>query len=211
MVAGALRTYRLLQTVCDDRKHSLPDSCPAKVRFFKKNQPYLNDLCKIIVFLKLYSKRKMIRFVKIFCFAGICLSCHGELLAQSLEQAKRLYLAGKYAEAKPMFEKLVKQAPNNASYNHWYGVCCLETGDRETAESYLKISAGRRVQESYRYLGELYIHAYRFDEAAGMYREYIEILSKKNEDIEPYKKKLALAEKAQRMVEKVENIQSRSY
>ncbi|MDR1557201.1 MAG: tetratricopeptide repeat protein, partial [Tannerellaceae bacterium] len=92
-------------------------------------------------------------------------------------------------------------------YNHWYGVCCLETGDAETAEPYLKIAASRRVQEAYRYLGELYIKAYRFDEAAGMYAEYIDLLSKKNEDTEPYKKRLELAEKAQRMVEKVENIQ----
>jgi tetratricopeptide (TPR) repeat protein len=129
------------------------------------------------------------------------------LLAQSLEQARRLYLAGKYDEAKPVFEKLVKQAPNNASYNHWYGVCCFETGDMETAESYLKTAASRRVQESSRYLGELYIQAYRFDEAARRYEEYIEIISKKNEDIEPYKRRLNLAEKAQRMVEKVENIQ----
>jgi TolA-binding protein len=124
-----------------------------------------------------------------------------------LEQAKRLYTSGKYAEAKPAFEKLVKQAPNNASYNHWYGVCCLETGDKETAESYLKIAANRRVQESYRYLGELYIQSYCFDEAARMYEEYIEIISPKNEDIEPYKKRLELAQKAQRMVERVENIQ----
>jgi tetratricopeptide (TPR) repeat protein len=140
------------------------------------------------------------------CFAGICLCCGGNGFAQSLEQAKRLYTAGKYAEAKPAFEKLVKQAPNNASYNHWYGVCCFETNDPQTAEAYLKMAANRRVQESYRYLGELYMQAYRFDEAAGMYTEYIHILAKKNEDVEPYRKRLEVAEKAQRMVEKVENI-----
>jgi tetratricopeptide (TPR) repeat protein len=128
------------------------------------------------------------------------------LSAQSLEQARRLYAAGNYVEAKPAFEKLVKQSPNNASYNHWYGVCCFETGDMETAESYLKVAASRRVQESYRYLGDLYTRAYRFGEGAAMYAEYIDILSKRNEDIELYKKKQELAEKAQRMVERVENI-----
>ncbi|MDR1919605.1 MAG: tetratricopeptide repeat protein [Tannerellaceae bacterium] len=141
------------------------------------------------------------------CLVVGCSSGGSLLFAQSLEQAKRLYTAGKYAEAKPAFEKLVKQAPNNASYNHWYGVCCFETGDMEHAEPYLKIAANRRVQEAYHYLGELYIQAYRFDEATGMYEEYIDILAKKNEDIEPFKKRLELAEKAQRMVEKVENIQ----
>jgi hypothetical protein len=77
----------------------------------------------------------------------------------------------------------------------------------ENAESYLKVAANRRVQEAYRYLGELYIKAYRFDEAASMYEEYIDMLAKKNEDIEPYKKRLELAGKAQRMMDKVENIQ----
>jgi tetratricopeptide (TPR) repeat protein len=136
---------------------------------------------------------------------GLCGA--GGLRAQSLEQAKRLYSEGKYAEAKPAFEKLVRQSPNNASYNHWYGVCCFETGDTETAEPYLKTAAGRRVQEAYRYLGELYIKTYRFGEAAGMYEEYIDILAKKKEDIEPYARRLEMAEKARRMVEKVENIQ----
>ena len=150
----------------------------------------------------------MIQYIKIIiCLAGIGLSGTGSLRAQSLEQAKRLYSEGKYAEAKPVFEKLVKQSPNNASYNHWYGVCCFETGDMETAEPYLKTAAGRRVQEACRYLGELYIKTYRFGEAAGMYEEYIDVLSKKKEDTEPYKRRLELSEKAQRMVEKVENIQ----
>jgi tetratricopeptide (TPR) repeat protein len=138
--------------------------------------------------------------------SAIGLFCSCSLFAQSLEQAKRLYTAGRYAEARPVFEKLARQSPNNASYNHWYGVCCFETGDMEMAEPYLKIAANRRVQEAYRYLGELYIKTYRFDEAAEMYAEYIDILSKKNEDIEPYKKQLETAEKAQRMVDKVENI-----
>lgn len=129
------------------------------------------------------------------------------MTAQSLEQAKRLYVAGKYAEALPVFEKLVKQAPNNASYNYWYGVCCFETGNVTAAEPHLKIAVTRRVQEAYRYLGELYIKTYRFSEAADVYGTYIGILSKKNEDIEPHKKRLELAEKAQRMVDKVENIQ----
>ncbi|MDR1645650.1 MAG: tetratricopeptide repeat protein [Tannerellaceae bacterium] len=150
----------------------------------------------------------MIQSIKrIICLTGIGFFCCSSLFAQSLEQAKRLYTAGKYTEAKPVFEKLVKQSPNNASYNHWYGVCCFETDDAETAEVYLKIAASRRVQEAYRYLGELYLKAYRFSESATMYAEYVDILSKKDEDIEPYKKRLELAEKAQRMIERVENIQ----
>lgn len=46
-----------------------------------------------------------------------------------------------------------ERAPNNSSYNQWYGVCLYETGDKKSAEKYLKVAAKRNVQEAYRYLG----------------------------------------------------------
>lgn len=127
--------------------------------------------------------------------------------AQSLDQAKKLYNEGQYAEAKPAFERLVQRVPNNSSYNHWYGVCCFETGDYETAEKHLLIAVKRKVQESFRYMGDLYYLTYRFDKAAEMYDEYITLLTKKKQDTEIFEDKLALAEKGQRMLERVENIQ----
>ena len=78
-----------------------------------------------------------------------------------------------------MFEKLVKQAPSNASYNQWYGVCCFETGDLAGAEKHLKVAVKRRVQDAYRYLGEVYYQTYRFNEAEEMFDEYITLLTKK--------------------------------
>ena len=50
--------------------------------------------------------------------------------AQSLAQAKQLFLNGEFEQAKPAFQKLVKQAPSNANYNYWYGACCYETGEK---------------------------------------------------------------------------------
>ncbi len=150
---------------------------------------------------------KMVRLIKKLVYiTGIVICCTG-LHAQSLDQAKKLYNEGQYEEAKPAFERLVKQAPNNASYNHWYGVCCYETGDMENAEKYLEVAVKRRVQEAYRYLGEVYIKTYRFDEAEDMFEEYVNLLAKKKQDVEPYQKRKELAAKAQRMVEKVENVQ----
>ncbi|MDR1402079.1 MAG: tetratricopeptide repeat protein [Tannerellaceae bacterium] len=137
---------------------------------------------------------------------GIVLYCNS-LFAQSLDQAKKLYVEGQYAEAKPAFERFVKQAPNNASYNLWYGVCCYKTGDLENAQKYLEIAVKRRVQEAYLHLGELYADIYHFDKAAGMYEEYIAQLTKKKQDVEAFQRRLEHVEKAQRMVERVENIQ----
>lgn len=143
---------------------------------------------------------------KLLCAIGLTLCCAG-LQAQSLDQAKKLYNEGEYAEAKPAFEKLIKQAPNNSSYNYWYGVCCYETGDLAAAEKHLSFAVKRKVQDAYRYLGEVYYQTYRFDKAAEMFEDYIALLTKKKQPVEVYENKLDLAEKAQRMMEKVEDVQ----
>lgn len=143
---------------------------------------------------------------KLFYTIGITLLSFS-LQAQSLDQAKKLYNEGQYAEAKPAFEKLVKQAPGNSSYNLWYGVCCYETGDLAGAEKHLKVAVKRKVQEAYRYLAEVYYQTYRFDQSAEMWEEYIELLTKKKKDTQAFEAKLDLAENAHRMMEKTENIQ----
>jgi tetratricopeptide (TPR) repeat protein len=126
---------------------------------------------------------------------------------QSLDQAKIYYNEGKYAEAKPVFEKLVRQSPNNSSYNQWYGVCCYETGDAEAAEKYLLVANKRKVLESYRYLAMLYSNAFRFDEAIGMWEGYIELLAKKKEDVTEIEARLEQVRQLQRMQEKTEDVQ----
>ncbi|MDD4515451.1 tetratricopeptide repeat protein [Massilibacteroides sp.] len=143
---------------------------------------------------------------KLLYIISVVLICTG-LQAQSLDQAKKLYNEGQYAEAKPAFERLVQRVPNNSSYNHWYGVCCFETGDYETAEKHLQIAVKRKVQESFRYMGDLYFLTYRFDEALEMYEEYIAILTKKKQDTEAFEAKEELAKRGQRMLERVEDIQ----
>lgn len=149
----------------------------------------------------------MKRFTKKISYLFGLLLLFGTLHAQSLDQAKKLYNEGEYAEAKPAFERLVKQAPNNGSYNHWYGVCCYETGDLEGAEKHLKIGVNRKVQESHRYLAEVYSDTYRFAEAAETLDEYIALLTKKKQDVEPFQLKMETANTAQRMLDKVEDVQ----
>ena len=127
--------------------------------------------------------------------------------AQGLDEAKKLYNEGKYDEAKPIFERLWKKAPSNTNYNHWYGVCCLETGDLQGAEKPLKFAVRRRVQEAYRYLGLLYFQTYRFEEAEEMLNDYIELLEKKKKDTAPFEELLDMAQNANRMLDKVEDVQ----
>ena len=68
--------------------------------------------------------------------------------AQNQEQAKKLFNAGKYAEAKPAFQKLIKRNPKNGSLNYWYGVCLYETGESDKCLPYLKHAAEREVREA---------------------------------------------------------------
>lgn len=112
------------------------------------------------------------------------LCCAGNVAAQSLAQAKQLFLNGEFEQAKPAFQKLVKQAPSNANYNYWYGACCYETGEKKEAQPYLEKSAARKVIDAYRYLGKLYYDIYRFDDAVDNYEQHIEWLEKKKRPTE---------------------------
>lgn len=94
-------------------------------------------------------------------------------MAQTLDAGKQLYLKGEYANAKPIFEKYIKQRPNDASLNHWLGVCYFETGEQSKAEKYLKVASKRNIQESYRYLAQLYNNEYRFQEAQNAIDTYL--------------------------------------
>ena len=127
--------------------------------------------------------------------------------AQSLDQAKKWYDEGLYEEAKPAFERLVKQSPNNSSYSLWYGVCCYETDDLENAEKYLLLARSRKVTDACRYLATMYTTTYRFKEAAEMWEDYIDQLTKKKENTEAYEIQLDNAEKLSRMKDRAENVQ----
>lgn len=146
-------------------------------------------------------------YKRLFYTFGLTLCC-SLIQAQSLNEAKEMYNNGEYAEALPVFAKLVKQSPSNGSYNHWLGVCYYETGDLEKAEKYLKAGVRRRVQNSYIYLSRLYFDTYRFEDAAEKLDDYVEMMERKRKD--PDEAALALQDKvseAHRMMEKVEDVQ----
>lgn len=99
--------------------------------------------------------------------------------AQTLTQAKVLYEKGQYDQAKPAFKKFVKSQPNNGSYNLWYGVCCLNTGEAEEAIKYLETAVKRRAAGGQLYLAQAYNATYRFEDAVNTFEEYIAELTKR--------------------------------
>lgn len=77
--------------------------------------------------------------------------------AQTLQQGRNLFLQGDYEKAKPIMLKYLKQKPDDASRNYWYGVCCMETGEREKALPYLEKAAAKKIFKAYRVMGEYYL------------------------------------------------------
>lgn len=135
---------------------------------------------------------------------GLCMA--GTAGAQTLTQAKNFFEQGEFEKAKPVFERLVKQSPSNASYNFWYGACCYETGESEKAYTYLSKSAKRRYIDAYLYLGKWCYDAYRFDEAEENLNEYIDLRSRKKGSTEDGERMLEKVRRGQRMIRGVEKV-----
>ena len=77
--------------------------------------------------------------------------------AQTLQQGRNYFLQGDYEKAKPIMLKYLKQKPDDASRNYWYGICCMETGEKDKAIPYLEKAASKKIFKAYRALGEYYL------------------------------------------------------
>ena len=86
----------------------------------------------------------------------LLLACLG-ISAQTLQQGRNYFLQGDYVKAKPIMLKYLKQKPDDASRNYWYGICCMETGERDKAVPYLEKAASKKIYKAYRALGEYYL------------------------------------------------------
>ena len=101
-----------------------------------------------------------------------CMSCI--MMAQSQSQARKWFVEGEYAKAKPVFAKLVKSNPKSGSLNYWYGVCLNETGEHDKALPYLKKAIDNDVENAYRYMGDYYLSDGNYEEALEYYDTYLE-------------------------------------
>ncbi|NDV68664.1 M48 family metallopeptidase [Dysgonomonas sp. 25] len=148
---------------------------------------------------------------KYICSAIILfLLCLTHANAQTLNEAKELYLAGEYEKALPVFKTEYEKKPTDASLNQWYGVCLYETGgDINKAEEYLLVASKKKIRDSFFYLGRIYTWQYRIEEAEQMFATYRSMLKKKgdeaaSEKLEEKEKDLA---RIRRMVNNTEDIQ----
>ena len=103
---------------------------------------------------------------------AVCIS--SIMFGQSQSQAKKWFAEGDYAQAKPVFAKLVKSNPKSGSLNYWYGVCLNETGEHDKALPYLKKAVESDVENAYRYIGDYYLADGNYEEALSHYDTYLE-------------------------------------
>ena len=143
---------------------------------------------------------------KKYIFPLLALCFTGNAFSQTLSQAQKWFTEGKFAEAKPVFEKLVRQAPSNANYNFWYGACCYETGELSKAVPYLEKSAERKVINGFLYLSKAYYDLYRFDEAIQNLEDHIYWLERKKRDTSEAETLMERYRMGARMIRGVEKV-----
>ena len=144
--------------------------------------------------------------IKKYIFSIILLFCMGNLSAQTLVQAKKMFESNQFEKAKTAFSKLIKRTPNHAETNFYYGASLYETGELEKSLPYLEKSANRKYIAAYRYLGKAYADLFRFDEAIENYETHIEWLEEKKRDTQMAKTELSTLRFKARMLKNVEKV-----
>lgn len=130
------------------------------------------------------------------------------LSAQTLDEAKAMYLEGKFAESLPIFKQELKANPQDPALNQWYGVCLYETGGNLLlAEQHIKTAADAGIQDAFLYLGNVYAKTYRFKEAESEFAKYAKLKRRDKTALAKVEKSKADAEQFRRFALRTENVQ----
>ena len=112
--------------------------------------------------------------IKKYILSILALCMVGVVFGQSQTQARKWFVEGEYAKAKPVFAKLVKSNPKSGSLNYWYGVCLNETGEHDKALPYLKKAVDSNVENAFRYIGDYYLADGNYEGALDHYDIYLD-------------------------------------
>ena len=126
--------------------------------------------------------------------------------AATLNQARQLYLKGKYAEALPTFMENIRKNPRNANLNQWVGACLYETGKKEESVKYLEFAYSKNIADASRYLAQISLDNLDYQQAKEYITEYNEQIED-NDISEIALKEKERVERATAMLDNVEKIQ----
>ena len=134
-----------------------------------------------------------------------CIGC--TIFAQNQTQARKWFVEGEYAKAKPVFAKLVKSNPKSGSLNYWYGVCLNETGEHDKALPYLKKAIDSDVENAYRYMGDYYLSDGNYEEALDYYDTYLNKVDPTDTMFVVYTRRAERAKHELKFYKRVEKVQ----
>jgi tetratricopeptide (TPR) repeat protein len=141
------------------------------------------------------------KFKLIFFFLVLTLS----LSARKPDDGEVFFNNKQYLKARPIYESLLKQRPNDALYNYRYARCCYELKDYETALVHFEM-CGSKLPMRDLYLAESYHNTYRFEEAVTAYQACVGALKPDDSKLPEFQRKIKQAEAGARMLTKVDDI-----
>ncbi|HOH24800.1 MAG TPA: tetratricopeptide repeat protein, partial [Bacteroidales bacterium] len=126
------------------------------------------------------------------------------LSAQTLTEARAMYINGEYEKALPVFEQELKRKPKDVNLNYWYGACLYHTGNPTAALPYLINAEKSKIPAASLLLADYYHKQYQFDKSAGHLDKYIAFgLSSNSAEVASM---LKASEKAKQMLKAVEDV-----
>lgn len=126
------------------------------------------------------------------------------LFAQSSDKAQQLFEKGQYAEAKAIYERLLKSNSKYPLYNYRLARCLQETGDHRAAIEYFQ-RAGSRYELTPFFMANSYMALWMPEEAVTCYREYLSHAS--NKEREAFTQtEIKRAEIMRRYIKRVQNV-----
>ena len=137
----------------------------------------------------------------------LSLVCVTAAVAQNTKaNAKKLFAAGRYEDAKPVLRNLLKKTPKAGDLNYWYAVCCNETADTlADVERLLLLAVDNKSVDASHYLADIYKKECRYDEAIEQYEKFIS-LTKNESEAEECKAKLVHTKDVFRMMKTTEQV-----
>lgn len=134
----------------------------------------------------------------------LCIMAASSISAQTAKQANQLFEAGKYAEALPVYEKLLGSNPKSLLYTYRVARCMQEAGRYAEALPLFQ-KTEKKYTLSYFYEGECYQAMWKPDDAIAAYRMYI-IESMSSDRTEYVQEQIAIAEKRSRYIHRVTDV-----
>lgn len=126
--------------------------------------------------------------------------------AQSSKQADDLFNAREYAEARAVYEALLRKQPTHPLYLYRAARCAQELGDLAAAEQ-LFIKAGTKYPLRDFFLGEIYYQQWRMPEAIAAYEAFLPSINEEHERYPLVQQRLASAALIARYLKHVSRIE----